>query len=314
MSRPSPLKGESISRRDRESSIDPPGRARDQAFARGGNDGALDPPSASTDEHLVRAVSNGDIGSVLIECRGLRLQAGTRLLVDALDLRVEAGSRWVVLGPNGAGKSTLLATLSGARHPDGGEVVLAGRPLEDWDVQALAAQRVLLPDGWLDPFAATVLETVLTARYRLGDADEEGSRVALGWLARFDCAGLRAHDVRSLSRGERQRVAIATALTQDAPLLLLDEPIAHQDPRHQALVIEQLAQLPGHTLVASLHDLNAAARLATHALLLTGRGDWVAGAADDVLTAEQLSRLFATPIERLQVAADMRIFVPRSRR
>ena len=246
-----------------------------------------------------------------LECRGLSLLAGERCLVEKLDLRIERGSRWVVLGPNGAGKSTLLATLAGARRPDGGAVLLDGSPLDGWDVQALAARRALLPDGWLDPFAATVLDTVLTARYRLGDADERGSRLATDWLTRFDCDALAAHDVRSLSRGERQRVAIATALTQEAPLLLLDEPIAHQDPRHQALVVEQLVRLDGHTIVASLHDLNAAAKLATHALLLTGRGAWTAGPADDVLTAAALAQLFGTPID--EVRHDGRLlFVPRS--
>jgi iron complex transport system ATP-binding protein len=247
----------------------------------------------------------------LLACRGLRLQAGARVLVEALDWRIEPGSRWVVLGPNGAGKSTLLATLAGARRADAGEVALAGRPLPQWDAQALAAQRALLPDGWLDPFAATVLDTALTARYRLGAADAHGSRIALDWLARFDCGALRAHDVRSLSRGERQRVAIATTLTQETPLLLLDEPIAHQDPRHQALVIGELAALAQRTLVASLHDLNAAARLATHALLLDGRGSWVAGRAAEVLTAERLSVLFATPIDRLGGADGDGFFVVR---
>jgi iron complex transport system ATP-binding protein len=156
-----------------------------------------------------------------------------------------------------------------------------------------------------------VLDTVLTAPYRLGGADEHGSRIAGEWLARFDCTALPQRDVRSLSRGERQRVAIATALTQQAPLLLLDEPIAHQDPRHQALVVDELASLAGHTLVASLHDLNAAVRLATHALLLSGRGDWVAGPADEVLTAEQLSALFDTRIDRLQTAPGLRFFAVR---
>ncbi len=241
--------------------------------------------------------------SVLVECRAVQLRAGTRLLVDSLDLQIRTGSRWAVLGPNGAGKSTLLATLAGARRADGGSVLLRGRPLEQWDVQTLAAQRSLLPDGWLDPFAATVRDTVLTARYRLGDVDEQGSRVAERWLGRFDCSGLLQRDVRSLSRGERQRVAIATTLSQEAPLLLLDEPIAHQDPRHQALVIDELARLDEHTLMASLHDLNAAVRLATHALLLDGRGGWVAGPAQEVLSAQKLSVLFDTPIDRLTLAS-----------
>jgi len=249
-----------------------------------------------------------------IECRRLTLRAGDRLLVESLDLDIATGSRWVVLGPNGAGKSTLLATLAGARRPDSGNVRLDGRPLDGWDVQALAARRALLADGWLDPFAASVLETVLTARYRLGAADEHGERIARDWLARFDCAALPARDVRSLSRGERQRVAIATALTQETPLLLLDEPVAHQDPRHQALVIDALAQLGSRTLVASMHDLNAAARLATHALLLSGRGDWIAGDAGRVLTAERLSALFGTTIEALTTGDGGRLFAVRAPR
>ncbi len=274
----------------------------------------MSPPGRPKGERLSAQREGDPVNGAAIECRGVRLLAGGRPLVDALDLQVEAGSRWVVLGPNGAGKSTLLATLAGARRADGGSVLLGGRPIEHWDAQTLAAQRALLPDGWLDPFAATVLDTVLTARYRLGDADEHGSRIAERWLAHFDCAGLLRRDVRSLSRGERQRVAIATALSQEAPLLLLDEPIAHQDPRHQALVIDELARLQGHTLVASLHDLNAAVRLATHALLLNGRGDWIAGPAEEVLTAEQLSALFDTRIDRLQLASDSGFFVVRPRR
>jgi len=258
-----------------------------------------------------RTATGVPMSGVPVECRGVTLRAGARVLVDALDLQVQAGSRWVVLGPNGAGKSTLLATLAGARRADGGSLLLDGRPLEQWDAQTLAARRALLPDGWLDPFAATVLDTILTARYRLGEADQHGSRVAGQWLERFDCGGLLRRDVRSLSRGERQRVAIATALSQEAPLLLLDEPIAHQDPRHQALVIDELARLAGHTLVASLHDLNAAVRLATHALLLDGRGRWVAGAAEQVLTAPRLSALFDAPIDRLQQAAGPGFFAVR---
>jgi len=249
-----------------------------------------------------------------IECRGLTLRAGDRLLVEALDLDIAAGSRWVVLGPNGAGKSTLLATLAGARRPDAGAVRLDDQPLERWDVQALAARRALLADGWLDPFSASVLDTVLTARYRLGEADRNGEQTAREWLVRFDCAALPGRDVRSLSRGERKRMAIATALTQEAPLLLLDEPVAHQDPRHQALVIDALARLEAHTLIASMHDLNAAARLATHALLLSGRGEWLAGEAGLVLTAERLSTLFGTTIDALTTAGGGTLFAVRARR
>ena len=95
-------------------------------------------------------------------------------------------------------------------------------------------------------------------------------------------------------------MAIATALAQDTPLVLLDEPTAHQDPRHQALVVRELKDLDARALVASLHDLNAAARFATHALLVWGDGRTEAGVAADELTPEALSDLFATPIRRVE--------------
>jgi len=232
----------------------------------------------------------------LLECRQVDLRAGRRELVQALSLAIHAGQRWAVLGPNGAGKSTLLAALAGVRAANGGQILLAGRHLRDWTVEQLAERRALVTDRWHDPFSASVLDTVLTARFRLGSADATGAQVARAWLAEFDCAALTDHDVTSLSRGERQRVALATALAQDTPLVLLDEPIAHQDPRHQGLVLDRLASAPGRTLIASLHDMNAAVRFATHALLLTGRGEWFAGPASHMLTAPRLSALFETDV------------------
>jgi iron complex transport system ATP-binding protein len=232
---------------------------------------------------------------VAIQLDALRVHAGARDLVADLTLTVRRGERWVILGPNGAGKSSLLAVLAGLRCAEAGTVRLAGQGFERWTVDALAGCRALVTDRWLDPFAASVLDTVLTARYRFGPADADGLARAHAELAQLDCADLAEHDVRTLSRGERQRVALATALAQDTPLLLCDEPTSHQDPRHQALVLRRLAHLPDRTLVASMHDVNGAARLATHVLLLSGRGTWRAGPAAEVLTTEALGDLFGAP-------------------
>ena len=229
----------------------------------------------------------------------LTLRAGERVLVQDLSIQVAAGERWVVVGPNGAGKSTLLGAMAGARRPQAGTLQIAGRAVERYSVHELATQRALVNDRWIDPFSATVLETVLTARYRFGP--EAGAREAgMASLGEMDCSVLAQRDVRGLSRGERQRVAIATALAQATPLLLLDEPTSHQDPGHQAWVLRQLAARAGQTVVAVLHDINAAARFATHALLLSGVGWWRAGARREVLTAQALSTLFGARIEVAQ--------------
>ena len=230
----------------------------------------------------------------LIECAALTLRAGARELVQGLHLQVHPGERWVVLGPNGAGKSSLLAVMAGVRCSHAGDVLLAGESLGQYDGLALAARRALLTDRWLDPFSASVLDTVLTARFRFGAPEHEAIERAREELVRLDCADLLDRDVRTLSRGERQRVALATALLQETPLVLLDEPTAHQDPRHQALVLQRLAQLTDRTIVATMHDINAAARFATHVLLLSGQGAWTAGRMDQVLTPEALSALFGT--------------------
>jgi iron complex transport system ATP-binding protein len=238
----------------------------------------------------------------LHELRGVALAAAGRTLVEGLDLAVRPGERWVVLGPNGAGKSTLLRVMAGARPPDDGAVLIDGVPLDRYSEVDLARIRALVTDRWIDPFPSSVLDTVLTARYVFGDENGAGAPLARQLLAALDCASLAARDVRRLSRGERQRVAIATALAQATPTVLLDEPTAHQDPRHQAWVIEYLRTLADRALVATLHDINAAARLATHALLLGGRGTYRAGPAADVLHDDALSDLFETRIAT--VAAD----------
>lgn len=239
-------------------------------------------------------------------CRvsGLRLAIGARVLVAELSLLVQAGERWAVLGPNGAGKSTLLQVLAGVRAPHAGEMALQGHAVRPHDALALAPRRALMLDRWSDPFAATVEDTVRTGRYRFGDNNGSARVIVAEALATFDLTALASHDVRTLSRGERQRVALATTLVQDTPLVLLDEPTAHQDPRHAALVLRALRApaLAARAIVASLHDVNAAAAFATHALLLDGHGGATAGSATALLTAERLSAIYRTPVDALPSA------------
>jgi len=251
----------------------------------------------------------------LLACRGLDVRYGERWLVRALHIEVGAGERWALVGPNGAGKTTLLQVLAGVRAPDGGMVELGGRPLDRWSVEELAGLRALVADRWFDPFGSRALDTVMAARYRFrfataGASIKGGDEQALArqCLAAMDCEALAHRDVRQLSRGERQRVALAAGLAQQTPLVLLDEPISHQDPRHQVEVLRELSRRAPCTYVGALHDINAAARFATHALLLTGDGSWQAGASHSVLTQEHLSPLFGTEIVQVQLDAH-RIFV-----
>jgi iron complex transport system ATP-binding protein len=264
------------------------------------------------------------VSTPLLSCRKLDVRAGDRCLVRALDLDVTAGQRWALVGPNGAGKTSLLLVLAGARPPHAGAIHMSGRPLAAWSVEHLAGLRAMVADRWVDPFATSVLDTVMAARYRLhglreglaAHADRPAPRapadaaeaVARECLAAMDCGALAGRDVRHLSRGERQRVALAAALAQQTELVLLDEPISHQDPRHQMQVLQALQARPGSTYIGALHDINAAARFATHALLLYGDGRWLAGAGAAVLTRDNLTPLFETAITEITVGAH-RVFL-----
>ncbi|MDR1351374.1 MAG: ABC transporter ATP-binding protein [Zoogloeaceae bacterium] len=251
----------------------------------------------------------------LLAARQLTLRIGGHLLCRDLDMQLFPGDSLVILGRNGAGKSTLLAALAGLRAPESGEILLAGKRYAEHGARAAARQR-----GWLgqrrdDPFAAHVLETALTGRHpHLGRwqwesaADIARARTA---LAEVGLEAMAARDVRTLSGGERQRLAIATLLVQDAPLMLVDEPLAHLDMNHQIAALTLLAERVrrGAALISILHDPGLAARYHTQALLMYGDGESEIGAADELLIPEKLSRLYGHPL--LKIAADGRTaFVP----
>ena len=253
--------------------------------------------------------------ATMIATDNLRLAAGTRILAEKLDWQVGDGECWSVIGRNGAGKSTLLRTLAGLRAPDGGRVLLHGRALGDWPLEALARERAFLAQSRSDAFAYSVLETVLSARHPYhGKRYWEGSddhAIALRMLAAMEVDDLASRDVRTLSGGERQRVAIAALLAQDTPLLLLDEPANALDLAHQVAVTELMAGLcrAGKAVVSVGHDLNLAWSGATHALLLNGDGSWHAGATQQVMRPELLSACLGHPIVAIAHGART-VFLP----
>jgi len=236
-----------------------------------------------------------------------------RLLCRQLSLHVQPGERWVVLGPNGAGKSSLLAAMAGVLPVSAGRVLLHGRALSQWPLRELAEQRAWCPQFWIDPFAATVAEAAAMAMprgpwWRANESMQNGAVQQV--LDELDLTALASADVRFLSGGERQRVAIASALLQGAPLLLLDEPTSHLDMAHQRMLLRVLARrsVQGMAVVASVHDLNLAWELATHVVLLDGRGGTAAGPREAVMQAGPLGAAFAVPIERDDVRGRVRFW------
>lgn len=252
----------------------------------------------------------------MIATHKLTLAAGARTLVDRLDWHVGPGEFWCLIGRNGAGKSTLMRTLAGLRQPDAGSVSMQGRPLAQWPLAELARQRAYLPQSRSDAFAYTAIDTVLAARHPYhGNRFWEGSddhAIARAALESMEVLALAERDVRTLSGGERQRVAIAAMLAQDTPLLLLDEPASALDLAHQASVMRLLGRLcseQGKTAIMIGHDLGHAHSASSHALLLMGDGEWLAGPVDDVMYGPTLSRYLGHPIEVIPHGS-RRLFIP----
>ncbi len=244
------------------------------------------------------------------------LEVGGRTLVRELSFRLNAGEMWCMLGPNGAGKTTFLHTAVGLREPQGGTVQLAGRRLHDWTPAEAAGLRGFLPQTLYDAFSASVLDSVMLGRHphlARWQWEGEGDRdIALAALKVVDLAEFQDRDVLTLSGGERQRVALASLLAQDASLLLLDEPVSHLDLHHQVLVLTHLGRLArerGTGVLFTVHDLNLAARFASHALILTPQGVVRHGLIGEVMTESDLGCAFGHRVTRIEVAGRT-LFVP----
>lgn len=251
----------------------------------------------------------------MLTTKKLTIARGGRVLCRDLDLAISAGQSWLILGENGCGKSTLLATLAAWLAPESGTIHLQGKPLAGWPANQRARTLAWLPQGDENPFPLSVLEKTLTGRHPyLGRWEWESTTdlaLAQAQLARLDLADLAQRDLATLSGGERRRVALATVLTQQAELLLLDEPLSQLDLRHQqqALAVLREENAAGRTLLVVGHDPNHAAQFASHVLLLFGDGRWLAGPVDAMLTCENLSALYHYPVRALS-AGGATVFVP----
>ncbi|TCJ19993.1 heme ABC transporter ATP-binding protein [Rubrobacter taiwanensis] len=237
-----------------------------------------------------------------LQARDLGYSAGASRLLGGVELELYPGELLALVGPNGAGKTTLLRLLAGDAEPAEGEVLLYGRPLSDYAVRELALKRSVLPQQTYLRFAFTALEVVLMGRApHLGFGRDEGPEdlaVARRCMEQTDTRHLEARSYPTLSGGEQRRVTLARVLAQEAPVMLLDEPTAALDIRHQELVMETARGLAagGAAVLAVLHDLNLAAAHADRVAVLSG-GELVAlGRPAEVMTADLLSGVFDYPI------------------
>ncbi|MEU6989156.1 heme ABC transporter ATP-binding protein [Streptomyces sp. NPDC046465] len=240
-------------------------------------------------------------GDALAEAVGLRVRLGGREVLAGVSLAARAGEVLALVGPNGAGKSTLLAALAADLAPAEGAVRVCGRPATDWNAPELALRRAVLPQSAALSFPFPVEDVVRMGRApwagtRPADDDD---RIVRESMAATEVGAFATRSFAALSGGERARVALARVLAQRAPLLLLDEPTAALDLRHQELVLRICREraAAGDAVVVVLHDLSLAAAHADRVAVLCDGTVAAAGAPGDVLGQALLSEVYRQPVE-----------------
>jgi iron complex transport system ATP-binding protein len=226
----------------------------------------------------------------VIETSELSVRLGGREVLAGVGLRARRGEWLAVVGPNGAGKSTLLKAVMGlVAHR--GEIAIGGRPAHTLGTRERARLVAYAPQTPALPPDMTVFDYALLGRTPyipyLGRESRRDREITASVLDRLDLGGLAARRAGELSGGERQRAVLARALTQQAPVLLLDEPTTALDLGHQQQVLELLDRLrlaDELTVVTTLHDLTVAGLYADTLLLLAGGRAVAAGEPAQVLT------------------------------
>ena len=235
-----------------------------------------------------------------IEIRDLAVSLGDTRILTGITAAVGEGTFVGLVGPNGAGKSTLLRTINGILGPDAGTVRVDGEDVHDLPAAAVSRRIATVPQDTSLSFDFDVREVVAMGRTphrsRFGSptaADRERVEAALD---RTETAEFADRPITAVSGGERQRVVLARALAQDAPVLLLDEPTASLDIHHQVRTLELVRELvnEGRTVLAAIHDLNLAAHYCDELLLLSAGRVLATGTPEGVLSEANLREAFGT--------------------
>ena len=242
---------------------------------------------------------------IAISAESISVNAKNRCILNRVDTAIFAGQWTAIVGPNGAGKSTLLRALAGLQPLAQGQVQLLGQPLAQWPRKAQARQLAWLGLGEPAPADVSSYDVAMLGRLPHQNwlaapsaADHAAVAQALQATQAWDW---RDRPLGELSGGERQRVLLARALATQAPVLLMDEPLANLDPPHQS---EWMATVRGHaaqggTVVSVLHELGVA--LQSDCLIILQAGQLVHhGPSDDAVTHAALEAVFD---QRIRVCA-----------
>lgn len=239
----------------------------------------------------------------MLTIQSLTVAYGQHTVIHELSLEMRSGEILALVGPNGAGKSTLIRTVSGVHAQSQGSIYINGKNIRNLSVMERARFMAVVPQARGLPAAFTVYQTVMIGRTPylswLGHASQADQRAVFSALERTQTQDLAERRVGELSGGEQQRVLLARALAQDAPLLLLDEPTTHLDLQHQSgllNLVRNLCKEKHLAVLMVLHDLNLAGLYADRVALLSNGKLESVGTPGEVLTSDRLTQIYHVPV------------------
>jgi len=252
----------------------------------------------------------------LITIEHLVVKYHERTAVEDASLVVPAGTITALIGPNGAGKTSLIRAASGVLPIQAGRVTLSGKDLAGLKPAERARLVAVVPQARALPEAFTARELVSAGRTPwmnwLGQASARDQAAILTAMQLTETEELAERRVGELSGGEQQRLLLARALAQNAPLLMLDEPSAHLDLRYQIELLDLIRGLANELnlgVLVALHDLNLVARIADRVVLLVKGKVSATGNVDEVFKQDMLSEAYGIPLARLHPRGRKHVFI-----
>jgi len=224
-------------------------------------------------------------------------------VIQKITFTVEEGEFLGLIGPNGAGKSTLLRVLTRILNIWEGKIIFKGKDWETFSAKQFSKEVAFLPQNIETPFPFSVEEFILLGRYPyfgyFGQVSLQDKQLVEEIMTLTDTMNLKDKKINHLSGGEKQRVFLAQTLIQEPKLLLLDEPVAHLDIRHQIEILDLIKkqnQEKGTTVVAVFHDLNLASEYCERLILMNQGKIYKTGTPEEVLTYQDLEQVYKTVV------------------
>ena len=233
-----------------------------------------------------------------IDSENLTFGYGGSKILDSINLVLSGPGLVCIIGPNGVGKSTLVKCIDGLLKPDSGRIMIDGEDVSDMSRSELADRIAYVPATGMDCFSMPVMESILVGRSnkQRWRTSKKDLRIVNDAMKLMGIEELSMHGCNELSAGQHQRVALARGIVQETDIMILDEPTANLDVRHQIYVTQLLrafADMERKLIIMICHDLNIAARYATEIVVMAPPGviDRV-GSASDVIKEDVIRRIY----------------------